>query len=126
MSYQQTMLQYLADIRKDCATLLGSANIYVFGTGAVAALCQSALRHEKITPVAYVDNDVNKQGRVYEGRPVIALKDVPADATVLIAVQNPERRNQIERQMSTRGGFVHRHVFLGAASGGRQTDVVVA
>lgn len=113
-SNQQALRAYLQQVCTEQADCLQRKDIYLFGTGSAAVLYQSALRHEGIAPLGYIDNNPRKQGGTFAGKPVLALEDVPDDALVLGCIQNRSSRAEIERQISTRGGYLYFDTYLWA------------
>ena len=67
---------------------LGEREIYIWGTGNTSELYAPCFKAEGISPVAFVDNNIEKVGGTFLGKPVISPRELREDAAVLVCSQN--------------------------------------
>jgi len=92
-------VRWLVDLMSQIRELSDKSAIGIFGTSVAGMAVYGAFReHVQF----FVDEDSSRIGRTYDGKPVMAPKDVPADVPVIMALP-PNRAKKAAMRLASTG-----------------------
>jgi SAM-dependent methyltransferase len=94
----RSTVRWLVDLMSQIRELSDKSAIGIFGTSVAGMALYGAFREQVRF---FVDEDPSRIGRTYDGKPVIAPKDVPADVPVFMALPPNRAKKAAVRLAST-------------------------
>jgi hypothetical protein len=102
------IMDFRCELGKICPKIKEGANIYFFGTGRNfeywrrAFRCTAKINLEDYA-AAFIDNDTNKQGKLFYGKPVVSPDEITTENSVVVITVQFVFNESIAKQMMDKG-----------------------